>query len=57
MTENHPFLRLAPVKMEQQYIAPDVFVFHEVLSDEEIEHIKEMAKPRVRIHTYLILVR
>lgn len=51
MTETHPFLRLAPFKMEQMYIAPDVYVFHEVLSDDEIEHIKELAKPRVRIHT------
>ncbi|XP_026315363.1 prolyl 4-hydroxylase subunit alpha-1 [Hyposmocoma kahamanoa] len=48
MTENHPFLRLAPFKMEQMYIAPDVYVFHEVLSDDEIEHIKELAKPRFK---------
>lgn len=49
MTDDHPFLHLAPLKIEQKYIDPDVYVFHEVLSDEEIEHIKERAKPRVRI--------
>lgn len=53
MTENHPLLRLAPFKMEQKYIGPDVYVFHEVLSDDEIEHIKERAKPRVRTHNVL----
>lgn len=47
LTENHPFLKLAPIKMEQRYIDPDVFVFYEVLSDEEIEFVKSMAKPRV----------
>ncbi|CAG4974243.1 unnamed protein product [Parnassius apollo] len=48
LTENHPFLKLAPIKMEQVYIAPDVFLFHQVMSDEEIEHIKTMAKPRFK---------
>ncbi|XP_039751146.1 prolyl 4-hydroxylase subunit alpha-1 isoform X1 [Pararge aegeria] len=48
LTENHPFLKLAPVKMEYMYLNPDIMVFHEVLSDLEIEHIKEMAKPRFR---------
>ncbi|XP_013142463.1 PREDICTED: prolyl 4-hydroxylase subunit alpha-2-like [Papilio polytes] len=46
LTENHPFLKLAPIKMEQMYLSPDIVVFHQVLSDEEIEHIKDMAKPR-----------
>ncbi|XP_030020588.1 prolyl 4-hydroxylase subunit alpha-2 isoform X2 [Manduca sexta] len=48
LTENHPFLKLAPIKVEQSYITPDVFIFHEVLSDSEIEHIKAMAKPRFK---------
>ncbi|XP_045534587.1 prolyl 4-hydroxylase subunit alpha-1-like [Papilio machaon] len=48
LTKNHPFLKLAPIKMEQIYIAPDVFLYHEVMSDEEIEHIKDMARPRFK---------
>ncbi|XP_013181517.1 PREDICTED: prolyl 4-hydroxylase subunit alpha-1-like [Papilio xuthus] len=48
LTENHPFLKLAPIKMEQMYIGPDIVVFHQVLSDDEIEHIKDMAKPRFK---------
>ncbi|KPJ11199.1 Prolyl 4-hydroxylase subunit alpha-1 [Papilio machaon] len=48
LTENHPFLKLAPIKMEQMYIDPDIVVFHQVLSDDEIEHIKDMAKPRFK---------
>ncbi|XP_052739287.1 prolyl 4-hydroxylase subunit alpha-1 [Bicyclus anynana] len=48
LNENNPFLILAPVKMEYMYLNPDIVVFHEVLSDSEIEHIKELAKPRFR---------
>ncbi|XP_026732726.1 prolyl 4-hydroxylase subunit alpha-1-like [Trichoplusia ni] len=48
LTENHPFLRLAPIKMEMMYLSPDVVVFHDVLSDGEIEQIKRMAQPRFK---------
>ncbi|KPJ11198.1 Prolyl 4-hydroxylase subunit alpha-2 [Papilio machaon] len=48
LKKNHPFLKLAPIKMEQIYIEPDVFLYHEVMSDEEIEHIKDMARPRFK---------
>ncbi|XP_059046367.1 prolyl 4-hydroxylase subunit alpha-2-like isoform X2 [Achroia grisella] len=48
LTENHPFLKLARVKMEIIYLNPDVVVFHEVMSDDEIEYIKSLAKPRFK---------
>ncbi|XP_013142464.1 PREDICTED: prolyl 4-hydroxylase subunit alpha-2-like [Papilio polytes] len=56
LTKNHPFLKLAPIKTEQVYIAPDVFVYHGVLSDNEIEHIKTMARPRLPTHRPILLV-
>ncbi|XP_063532118.1 prolyl 4-hydroxylase subunit alpha-1 [Cydia strobilella] len=48
LTENHPFLRLAPFKVEQVYISPDVFVFHDVISDDEIQQIQDMSMPRFK---------
>nr|XP_032515157.1 prolyl 4-hydroxylase subunit alpha-1 [Danaus plexippus plexippus] len=48
MTENHPFLRLAPVRMEYLYRNPDIIVFNDVLSDYEIDYIKRIAQPRFR---------
>lgn len=48
LTENHPFLKLAPIKMEYMYMKPDIIVFHEVISDYEIEYIKKLAKPRFK---------
>ncbi|XP_048480619.1 prolyl 4-hydroxylase subunit alpha-1 [Plutella xylostella] len=47
-TDNHPFLRLAAIKTEQMYIKPDIFIFYDVMSDAEIEHIKDMARPRFK---------
>ncbi|XP_065583051.1 prolyl 4-hydroxylase subunit alpha-1-like isoform X2 [Artemia franciscana] len=41
-----PFLKIQPVKAEDAFLDPKITVFHEVLSDSEIERIKEMAKPR-----------
>ncbi|CAB3231579.1 unnamed protein product [Arctia plantaginis] len=48
LTENHPFLKIAPFKIETVYINPDVIIFHDVLSDGEINSMKELAKPRLR---------
>ncbi|CAB3248041.1 unnamed protein product [Arctia plantaginis] len=47
LTENHPFLKIAPFKIETVYINPDVIIFHDVLSDGEINSMKELAKPRL----------
>ncbi|XP_045495201.1 prolyl 4-hydroxylase subunit alpha-1 isoform X1 [Colias croceus] len=48
LTENHPFLKIAPVKMEYMYRNPDIIMFYEVLSDNEIEYIKNLARPRFK---------
>ncbi|XP_064072008.1 prolyl 4-hydroxylase subunit alpha-1 isoform X1 [Vanessa tameamea] len=48
LTENHPFLRLAPIKMEYVYLSPDIVVFHDVLNEDEIFEIMMMARPRFR---------
>lgn len=42
-----PYLILQPVKMEQISIKPPVTLFYDVLSDEEIETIQNMANPLV----------
>jgi prolyl 4-hydroxylase len=45
---NVPFLKLAPLKLEQISIDPYIVVYHEVMYDNEIEIIKRMAKPRFK---------
>lgn len=48
VTNDVPFLKIAPLKLEQMYLDPYIVVYHDVMYDSEIEVIKEMAKPRFR---------
>ena len=43
----HPYLRLMPHKEEVVNLKPMISIFHEVLSDSEIETVKTLATPRV----------
>ena len=43
-----PFLKIAPLKLEEVYKpSPYIVIYHDVISDDEIEFLKNMAKPRV----------
>ncbi|XP_054839212.1 prolyl 4-hydroxylase subunit alpha-1 isoform X3 [Eublepharis macularius] len=44
----HPKYILGPVKQEDEWDSPRIVRFHEIISDEEIETVKELAKPRLR---------
>ncbi|XP_026315847.1 prolyl 4-hydroxylase subunit alpha-2-like [Hyposmocoma kahamanoa] len=46
--KTNTFLSIAPIKMEELHKDPDIYLFHEVLSDNEIEILKEMASPKLR---------
>lgn len=44
---DRPYLRLAPFKIEIVRFNPLAVLFRNVLNDEEIERIKELAKPKL----------
>lgn len=46
-TNDHPFLFLQPIKMEEAYLKPRIVIYHDVISEDEIETVKKMAQPRV----------
>uniref|UniRef100_A0AAR5PQR8 procollagen-proline 4-dioxygenase n=2 Tax=Dendroctonus ponderosae TaxID=77166 RepID=A0AAR5PQR8_DENPD len=48
LSRDNPFLKLAPFKVEEAHLEPDLFIFHDVMSDKEIETIKRLAQPRFR---------
>ncbi|KAF5298234.1 hypothetical protein FQR65_LT09745 [Abscondita terminalis] len=48
VNNNNPFLRIAPFKMEEAFPEPRIVVFHDVMSDSEIETVKKLARPRFR---------
>ncbi|KAI4458954.1 prolyl 4-hydroxylase alpha subunit [Holotrichia oblita] len=46
-TDNgNPFLKIAPFKVEEAYLDPQILIFHDVMADHEIATIKELARPR-----------
>lgn len=44
---NSPFLKIAPLKLEQASLKPNLVVFHDVIYDNEIDVIHKLSKPRV----------
>lgn len=43
-----PVFILSPTKQEDEWDKPRIVRFHDIISDEEIEKVKEIAKPRLR---------
>lgn len=48
VTNNSPFLKIAPLKLEEAHLKPYIVIYHDVIYDNEIELIKTMAKPRFK---------
>ena len=47
VTNNVAFFFIQPIKMEEALLKPRIVVYHNVISDEEIDTVKKLAKPRV----------
>ncbi len=48
ITNNVPFFFIQPIKMEEAYLKPLIVIYHDIISDDEIETVKKMAQPRVQ---------
>ncbi|KAL5282865.1 P4HA2 family protein [Megaselia abdita] len=48
VTNNVPFLKIAPLKLEEANKSPYIVIYHEVMYDKEIEVVKNLAKPRFK---------
>lgn len=44
----HPKYVIGPVKQEDEWDRPHIVRYHDVVSDKEMEKVKELAKPRLR---------
>ena len=42
-----PRLKIKPAKIERVFVKPEIFLFRDILSDVEMEVVKELAAPRV----------
>jgi len=46
--KNLPSQLLKPVKVEMLNLDPDLNLFHDIITDSEIEHVKKLAKPQLK---------
>ncbi|XP_073683792.1 prolyl 4-hydroxylase subunit alpha-1a isoform X1 [Garra rufa] len=44
----HPYYTIGPVKQEDEWDRPRIIRYHEIITEKEMEKIKELAKPRLR---------
>jgi prolyl 4-hydroxylase len=54
ITNGVAFLKLQPIKEEEAYLNPRILIYHDVITDKEIEIVKKMAQPRVSIFLTLV---
>jgi hypothetical protein len=47
-THNNPYFILSPIKEEEAYHKPAIWILHDVMNDAEIATIKKLALPRVK---------
>jgi prolyl 4-hydroxylase len=45
---------LQPIKEEEAYLNPRILIYHDVITDKEIDIVKKMAQPRVRISLTIV---
>ncbi|XP_057378430.1 prolyl 4-hydroxylase subunit alpha-1-like [Daphnia carinata] len=48
VTNNVPFYYIQPIKMEEANHKPLIVIYHDVISDDEMETVKKMAQPRFK---------
>ncbi|RXN28882.1 prolyl 4-hydroxylase subunit alpha-1-like isoform X1 [Labeo rohita] len=44
----HPLYTIGPVKQEDEWDRPRIIRYHEIITEKEMEKVKELAKPRLR---------
>lgn len=44
---DRPEIFLKPVKVEMINLDPDLYLFHDVVTDQEINHVIKLARPKV----------
>lgn len=57
VTNNVPYLKIGPIKLEELSLDPYIVVYHDVIYDAEIEYLKEESKPKVRLFEHRLNCR
>ncbi|XP_026078721.1 prolyl 4-hydroxylase subunit alpha-1a [Carassius auratus] len=46
-SNRHPFYMIGPVKQEDEWDRPRIIRYHDIITEKEMEKVKELAKPRL----------
>lgn len=57
LVDHHPLLKIAPVKEEQVFDRPPIWLYHDVITEEQIDRMKYLAGPKVRIVKNLFFIQ
>lgn len=52
VTNDVPFLRIGPLKLEEHSLDPYIVSYLDVIYDSEIEYLKEISKPNVSVQRF-----
>lgn len=52
----HPRFVIDPLKQEDEWDSPHIVRYHDVVSDSDMEKVKDLAKPRVRLHLLIYTI-
>ena len=47
VTNTVPYFFIQPIKMEEALMNPKIVIYHDVITDEEIDTLKKLSQPRV----------
>jgi prolyl 4-hydroxylase len=48
LTNGNPFLLIGPIKQEEVFDKPQIWVYYDVITNKQIEIFKKLAFPKVR---------
>lgn len=56
VARGHPALLLQPVKVEEQSLDPSIVVLHDLLTDRQVDILRQLGEPKVRTSTLHYMV-
>ena len=57
MTNQNPFLLIGPIKQEEVFDKPQIWIYYDVINENQIEVFKKLASPKVNIDFFVFLLK
>ena len=57
MTNQNPFLLIGPIKQEEVFDKPQIWIYYDVINENQIEVFKKLALPKVNTHFFVFFFK